>query len=290
MANGAPTDTTEKKPEGTTPASPPPAKDPPAKEPVVAKEPAAKEPKEPKESKEPKTGGEERKRVALKGDDDELPDDADLFELTPRALKSRLTRHTKKEIKAIFGTDDVDEIMAKQKRLEALEQAEKKREEETLSATQKLEKERDTEKARADAAEIKARDMAEQRVFDKQENRLTRIADKFLDSDYIEDNLPKLAKWLKRNFTKVELKTLKDKDIQPFFENLIEKKPKLAKDYDPEKAKPKKVPADNSVKNNERPAAKGSGEGAEKTFAPGKPNSMSREEARAAMRKEGYSY
>jgi hypothetical protein len=291
MATGAPVvDDKENKtpPEGTTPAGAT-VDDKKAKEPVTPP---------PAKAKETPASGEpnERKRASLKGDDDDIPDDADLLELTPRALKSRLTRHSKKELKERFGTDDPAEITAKLKRLEVLEKEEEERKAANLTEKERLEKERDVQKARADAAELKARTVHEERVFEKQENRLTRLAEKYLDPDYVDLELPKLAKWLKANFSKEQLKTLKDKDIEPFFAERIEKKPKLSKDYaasSDKTTKDEKVkkPLNNGADPSERPdPSKSGGAGGPKNYAPGKQDSMSRAEAKAQAAKEGYNW
>jgi hypothetical protein len=292
MATGAPTTTeTEKteKPAETTPASPPAAKTEPAKPAAVAKT----EPAKPNGAVTT-TETVERKRVSLKGDDDELPDDADLFELTPRALKSRLTRHTKKELKDRFGTDDPDEITAKLKRLESLEAEKKAKEDEELSEKEKLKKERDDAVAAKTAAETRAQEVHEQRLVDRQDTRMSKIAEKSgVDPDYFDVEFPKLARWLKKNHKKDELAALPDKEIAAYWKDRLEKKPKLAKDYDAKSAKEAKpkAPLDNSVRNDERPNANPSGSaGSKRNYAPGKPDSMSRAEAKAEAAKEGYNW
>src|SRR5260370_36360512 len=44
------------------------------------------------------------------GEEDDIPEDADLLQLSKKALNARLLRHTKKELRERFGTDDLDDV------------------------------------------------------------------------------------------------------------------------------------------------------------------------------------
>jgi hypothetical protein len=226
---------------------------------------------------------------ALK-DDDEIPENVDLVELSPRALKSRLTRHTKKELKSRFGTDDFDEIEKKLKDYETLQGKQEEERKAKLSETEKLKEDnakltKDLETARGEARSVK-----EQREFEKFDTQISSVAEKYLDPDYIEDELPKLARHLNATLSKREKKTLKGdkltKVVESYFKERIKAKPKLAKDATVEVKQTTKLTS--GADTNGKPTnADGK---TEKTFAPNKANSMNKGEAREAMRKEGYHY
>ncbi len=232
--------------------------------------------------------GTESKAVKLK-DDEEIPDNADLIELSSKALKGRLTRHTNKELKARFGTDDFDEIKLKLSRLDELESKEEERRRAALDEATRLQEDVAKANARAEAAELRVKQSQETRMVDKEETRIIKLGANHMDPDEIEDQLPKLARYLKKTFSEKQLAKLKDSDIEEWFQKRVEEKPKLGKNYGvvtapPEEKKPEKKPLSNGLKNEERPTQ---AKTEEKTFAPGRANSMTSAEAKANAAKQG---
>lgn len=281
------TETTNAGGEQQTPVTPPAGKEPPPK--VETK---TTETKVEKPAAETKT---EPKRAKLKDDDDDIPDDAELLELSPTALKGRLRRASKKELRDRFGTDDPNEIKAKLDRLAELEAKEEERENANKSELEK-------EKSRADKAEQRAKQAEERltavydaRVIETEENRIVKLAKEAgMDPDYIEEQFPKFARFLNENYKERDLKKLKDKDIKKWFEDRIKAKPKLALDTtettttETTKEKPK-APLTNGPGNRAPNAAPGNPQ-ANKSMKPGQANSMTRAEARAEMAKQGIRY
>lgn len=249
----------------------------------------------------------EPKRVRLGGADDELPEDADLIEMSPKAFKSRVARASTAELKRRFGTDDLDEIEKEREELKTLRADKETR---RLSELTEVEKEREranVAERRAEAAEHQAREAHHQREYERDDRVLTRTAEKLVDPDYIDAELLRFAKHLTTTYDKKTLKAMDAKKMSvlatEFLEERIKAKPKLAKDYETAKAAEieaqlkkdakdrmrGKAPVTNGSKTNDRPVDDDTGvEG--KTFAPGKPNSMSDAEARKQMRDRGISY
>lgn len=167
------------------------------------------------------------------GADEDLPEDADLLELSPRALASRIARATKKELKERFGTDDPDEIKAKLARADELEAKEEERKLAEMTEKERLEAELAKERERASAAETKYAKAEEARVVETTTKKVIDIALKFVDADYAEDALAALKRDMRANWDDSELEneTKAYKKMETFFKEYIEKKPKMAKDF-----------------------------------------------------------
>ncbi len=260
---------------GGTPAAPAPA---PAAPPVEPKKPEAKvEPNVTPEAKQPKK---------LSGDDDEIPEDEDLLQMSPRALKARLSRASKTSLKEAFGTDDIEKIKAK---IAAGDEYETKKEADrkaALSKEEKLKEERDA--ALKDARETKTtleRERTE-RIVDKQDSRITRIAEQHLKAKHVSKFLPELAKDILKAAAEGDKKLAKNEEawIESWFAKQVEDEPEFGKDFGktPEGGAPeiKKLPFNNGARPDKPAPAHNSG--SPKTAAPGKPNSMSDKEIRDA--------
>jgi hypothetical protein len=228
------------------------------------------------------------RKVHQLGTDDEIPEDADLLQLSRPALKSRLTRHTKSELRERFGTDDFDDIKKKLDRAAELEAAETERSRAAMTERERLEADLKKETQRANDAERRYLKSVEDRVVDKEEQRIIKLAEEYIDPDYVDVLLPKLAKHLKENFSDDELKKLKNKDISTWFQQHIEKNPKLAKDFKPEK-KIVKQPLNNGART-EGKSGKESGTSQQRSFSPNAPNAMSPQEAKKEAAKQGYNW
>src|SRR5579859_673808 len=236
-------------------------------------------------------GGE--KRATLKDDDDpeKLPDDVALIEMTPRALKSRLTRHSNKVLKDRFGTDDPDEIKKQLDELAALKADNEKKRQEGLTKEQKLEDDNKKLKADLDAANARERELRTSQEVEKVDRQILGIGEKYLDPDYVEDSLPGLARYLKKNFDKKQIaKGLESKDlrkgIDDYFKDLVKRKPKLAKETAETKTETvERKPITNGADTNGKKTAQGTA--GEKTMRPGQANSMTSREAKAEAAKSG---
>lgn len=238
----------------------------------------------------------ESRAVKLK-DDEEIPENADLIELSTKALKSRLARHTKRELRERFGTDDIDSIKTKLSRLDELEAKEEENRRAALDEKTRLEEDKARAEARAEAAETRLKEEKETRIAGKAENRIVTVAKKVMDPDYIDQHLDQFAAHLKKHFTEKQLRKLKDADIEKWFADQVTKKPKFGADYEDKvkaaasSASPpplKKTPITNGVKDNEKPSTKSATGAGEKKMKPGQSDSMNSAEARAKAAQDGY--
>lgn len=176
-----------------------------------------------------------QKRVSLKGDED-IPDDADLIEMSPRAFKSKLSRHTASELKKRFGTDDHEKILGDLKELETLRADKEKARQSQLTKEQQLEEKAQKAETRAQAAETRARQVEEARTYEKEDSRMSRLAAKFLDEDHVDVELTRFAKHLTDNFPRKDLERMKPKEIEAeatrYFEERVKAKPKIGREYE----------------------------------------------------------
>lgn len=272
----------------TTEVGDPPAKTPPK----PADAPAAKVTATP-------AGGEEKpakERVRLTGTDaEDLPDDETLVELSSKELKRRLGKEPAKELKKRFGTADFDEIKTKLDRLDSLEKAEEERAREAMTESDRLKADLQKERTRANEGERRLRTVMLNHAADKYENHVTSIAKQYIDPDFVDDALMrKFADFLYNDhLDAMKANKVSDSVVKAWMKEQVTKKPKIGKDFAPAEKVEKKVEKkliDNGAKTNGRPTPSKDAKGTAGSFSPSAENAMSPAEARAAARKEGYTY
>jgi len=282
----------EGKPAGTAdtiPAPPPSAATPPAAPPQQQAAPPAAEPPAPP-----------KKVVALSGDEDELPEGADKFELTRAALASRNTRASRKFLKDNFGTDDPSEVKKRLERLEALEKAEEETRRAAMTREQQLEEDLRKERAKADHWRQKHKAEIEERAMTQSEAMVREVAAKHLKPKFIGDDVyRKLGRHLAKGYSRRDLERLESEGkisgvIDEWFGKYAEENPELSLGYEDRilggaKPAPAARPLTNGARVDERPAPP-AGPRQEKSFAPNAQNAMSPQEARAAAREMGLNW
>lgn len=253
-----------------------PAKDAPApkaKEAAPAKEPAKAD--APKDKDAPKAP---RK---LK-EDEELDDEEEIVQLSSRALQSRLLRASRKEKQAMLealGVKDEDELKAKLAKLAKHDADAEERKRKDMSEKERMEADLKKARTEAEQATFRMRVVVEERAVDQVNDRISKIVLKHVDDEYVEDVIPKLAKKVS-DYIEEHKKDPSDAKIEKMTQEVVATKPRYAREV--------KVPLTNGGRVDAPVAAKE--DLTAKTFATGKPNSMSRAEAAAEARKLGYSW
>lgn len=215
--------------EGATGAPPivPPVPPPVTTPPVAAKTPTTTPPAEPK-------------RVRLTADGDDIPEDAELIEMTRGALASRLARASNKDLLKRFGTNDADKITADLKELEALKAEKEAARIEKLSEIDKANERVTTAERERDTAQAQAREAHTMRTYDRDERRLTRAAEKVVDPDYVDAELVRFAKHLRQTYDSKTLRKMtpvqESQILNEFLTERVKLKPKIGKDYETQKA------------------------------------------------------
>lgn len=234
-------------------------------------------------SKDGAGAGSKPEARVLTGDEDEIPEDGELFSISKSALQKRLSRHTKNQIKERFGTDDLDAIKAKLAKAEEYETQQEERRKKSLSREAALKEDLDKEKALRLEAEEKY-----QRTIDSQEiaevdHTATSILSKYIDEDAMDLAVIKL----KKHVMSLDDDDLKkpEKVIEEWAKEFAEKSPKYARAKEAEEEV--REIALNTGSGARRPEPMKND--ATKTPRPGQANSMSRAEYNAWKRRQGLS-
>lgn len=248
--------------------------------------------KEPETKKEPEAKVESKKleTAQLGEDDDEIPETAELIQLSKSALTKRLARHSKKELRDAFGTDDIAEIKSKlAKHDEYAAKAEEERRAQ-LTKEQKLQEDLEREKKRAEKAERELQSTVDRQAFAEYDQVAKGIFDKYFDDDpdtreFVESRLKKHVASLDDKDAPADPKKA-EKVFDKWAKEYAEKHPKYAKKAPEEpKPEPKKI-ALNTGASPTKPE-KGDPKAVTKTARPGQANTMSKAEYAAYKRQNG---
>lgn len=249
--------------------------------------PKADPPKPPAPPAKAEAGSAKEELAELDAETDEVPDADQLFKLSKKALAARLARHSKNELRTIFGTDDVEKIKADVAEL-ATHRAEKEKTRlANLSEQERLKEEKEQEKRRADAAEAKLEAERDARIFSEYDGAAEKILGKYLDEEALELGLTKL----KRHVMALDESDLKDTDkvFESFAKDYVKKHPKYAKGSEEERPAPVRVPLTTGGGGGKRPEASNPNL-TQKTPKPGQVNSMTKAEYSAYKRQRGLSH
>lgn len=208
-------------------------------------------------------------------------------------LKERLQRAENARLKKMFGTDDPKVIAERMKRMEELEAQQEAERQARLSNEQKLQEQLAAEKARADKAQQRAQALEEQRVVQQQGSVVSKAASAHVHQDYIEEASLAFARHVQQHPREVARFT--EKDIGKWFSDYVAKKPALARTATPPAPQPQQQRVERTPAGSPRPPPRPQGpqppsnpQG--RTLRPGQPNSMTRQEASAELRKRGINY
>lgn len=229
----------------------------------------------------------ERTRHALKEDEDP-PEEVDLLELTPRALKSRLTRFSKQQLRDQFGTDDVDQIKKDLADLKSLREEKEETRRKSLDEKSRLEEDLKKERTLRTAAESRAKEVANERVVEREDGRLKEMAGEFVKPKFWKHVARDMAEWLNSEFkTDAEFSKVKDKDIKKWLKAYVEENPEYAKASEGGGDGAAKKPLNNGVNDKERPNASPP---EKPNFSPKSNNALSPAQAKAEAKKMGFSW
>jgi hypothetical protein len=246
--------------------------------PQVAKEETAKPKSKPQAQASAEGEGPSRHR--LKGDE-EIPEEAELIEMTQATLTRRLNRHSKAELRAQFGTDNVEEIKSQLAEYKKLKEERETAEKEKLSEAEKLKAELETERKLRMDADRRVQETHRRIAVRQQTGRVTKIASEYVGEKHIKRIIPEFAEYLDKTYNDEQMGTLSDKEIGKWWKNFVKENPEYGA------VAPTKKPLDNG------PDDRGMNpEAAGKTLAPVNyspkgPNAMSKGQAIAAAAKEG---
>lgn len=204
-----------------------------------------------------------------------------------RAKRAEEERH-RKFLKETFGTDDPEEVKKARARMKELEENEEKRKRAAMSEQQRMQADLEKERKEKETLRQQLQQEREERMHTQQNQVITGIAAKHIDPEYIEDVNIIFARHLK-SLSEKELDSFDQRKIEKWYADFAKKKPAFARQAGEPPAPPTKKPVTTGPAPRGKPAptsTDGAG-GNAKTAAPGKPNSMSKQEVRAFMNQKG---
>lgn len=206
--------------------------------------------------------------------------------LTQEQLNERLDRARRSALSALFGDESPEKIKERLQRADTLEREAEDRRRAAMSAEERLKHDlararQETLRARAEAATVR-----ERQVVAEQQTHVERIASRHVAPQYVQDATFLFAKHLRDGMAPEQLDKLTDRDIAKWFQAFVARKPAFAASTT---TRTRVAAGATTPAPRPRAPASESTNGA-KSLRPGLQNSMTREEARAHMRKLGYTY
>lgn len=268
------------------------------KDPKEQQPPAQDPPRDPPKQDPPRDPPKEPVRAKQQDEDassskDPQVDDRGMISLPQKSFVKKVANMTARELRKIFGTSDVDKIVAERKEHEDLkkEKAERDAKDEKARRASMKEEERlkeDNAKLARERDELRdalaAKD--EERIVDRQQHYLEGIAGRHVDGESVEYALSKFKRKV-RAMTNAEVEEMDEAAVQKWFQDWAKDHPKHAReaaDPKPKDEKPK-VPLSTSKKpKDEKPREAPAGGTGQK-----KPIDMSPAELKQYMRERGHS-
>lgn len=212
--------------------------------------------------------------------------------LDDAALADRLARAKRQGLIDSFGTDDTAAIKAKLAKAEALEAEAEQRKREQMTEVERLKHDLAAEKQRSLRAQAEVSTIRERQMVQEQQSVVERIASRHVAPAYVQDAAFLFAKHLRDNVQPADLARYTDKDIAKWFQTFASRRPAFAASAQTRTKvrAPVGSPAPAPRPNAPASALNAPPGGGGRTIRPGQPNSMTREEARAEARKNGYSW
>jgi len=219
-------------------------------------------------------------------DDDEV-EDKEVYQLSGRAFRERVRRFSGRQLRDLFGTDDVEAIKASHARAQELENQSEADRRAKLANEERLQEDLAKAYARAEQAEQRAIRVEESRVVDREDQRVRNLVlDAGIKPKFAKHAMQDFAEHLSGNFSQEEINSFNDAKIKSWFGDYVKENPEYsAKPVDPTPV-PKVGLSNGLPANASRPASIPSSTIGEKTARPGQPNSMSKDE----LRKMGYQW
>jgi hypothetical protein len=220
-------------------------------------------------------------------------------DLPDEALQPRLQAERQQLLKEL-GIEDpkkfVSEREQREQELARFRKEEEKRKRAAMSEQQKLQADLDAVRKERDELAQRFEQLEQERISDQQEAVVQRTAQKHVDPEmyaYARYEFVQHVQKLASEDPKA-LDELDEKAVDKFFRELVKQRPKfaLAAGEAPKPPEPVKKPITTGPGPKAAPPApaKGAPAGTStdgKTFRPGQPNSMSKQEVREALRKQG---
>lgn len=244
--------------------------------------------KKPEEGAAAKGGeGGKSKEPKQIGEDDEIPEDSELVSMSKQALGKRLDRHTKKELRERFGTDDYAQIKKDLDELKTLREEKETKRRAELSENEKLKEDLAKEKKAREEAEARAQKTVDAQTFAEYDQTAKEVFGDKVAPKHMKRAMRELKEHilgLEDNEAPSDVKKAK-KVFEKWAKDWLEENPEFAK---PAPDEPKKIKLSTGADPNAK-REKGDPQMAHKTAKPGQVNSMSKAEYAQYKRERGLS-
>jgi hypothetical protein len=279
---------------------------PPAKvEPPASPEPKSKEKEPPagngKTAPAPDAATKGKKdddKTPITGDDDEPhPDEEGIIKMPLTSFQRRLARATRSELKRLFGTDSVHDIVAMKQELDKRRNDDEEARKKSLAEIDRIKEDHAKEKTRAEKAEARAADLEEQQLAEQEDTRIRGIAVEHVKGRYYRVAANDLREHLIEEF-KDDFSKVTEKYLSNWFKQYAKDNPELAVPPEPTDEEKKaaaaaaasgRAPITNGP-NATRPQQPTSGGPTGKDPRPGRPNSMTPAEWNQYKREKGWNF
>lgn len=215
------------------------------------------------------------------------PGAAKRLQLSTEELNDRLRRAKATALRDVFGTDDAAAIREKLRKAEELEKQAEAARVAQMTEIERMKYERD--RARQEAVRYRSElvQAQEREVVREQQSFVERIATRHVNQLYVEEAAIAFARDIAQRDPR-EVARYTEKDVARWFQRYIERKPALA--ASPNARRQQRAPAGAATPPPRPQGPSSSQTNGGKSFKPGMPNSMSREEARAEAKRLGYNW
>lgn len=260
--------------------------------PPVETKPPVKSEEKPAKKEEPAAAKSEKAEKAEKepkqiGEDDDIPEDSELLSMSKQALAKRLDRHTKKELRDRFGTDDPAKIKKDLEELATLRSEKDAKRRAEMSELEKAKEDLAKEKKAREEAEAKAQRQVDQQTFAEYDS----TAKEVFEGNIAPKHMKRASRELKEHILSLdEAETPADakkakKVFEKWMKGWLEENPEFAKAKEEE---PKRIPLTTGSNPNAK-REKSDASLTQKTAKPGQVNSMTKAEYNAYKRERGLS-
>lgn len=228
------------------------------------------------------------------GDVPEPGSDPD-FKISREQFNERVARakkaareEEKKRLKEIFGTDDPEEIKRIKEEHQRLKTETEKQKRERMSREQRLQEDLKREQKVKEELEQRIQKMERDAAFAQQDSAIRGLAAKHIAQDYVDDVMFIYARTVLANMDQAEADKVTEKDIAKWFADYAKKRPAFAREQGGNGTPAKKKPISTGKPPAGKPKPTGGSESHQgKTPAPGKPNSMTKEELAKYKKERG---
>ena len=229
----------------------------------------------------------------LEDDDDDTPAPGKEWTLSQAALDKRIARAKSSALKETFGTDDPAKIKQRLAKADELEKKQEESRRNQLDEQARLKEDIAKEPTLREAAEAKAPAAEERANYNEAHREVVDVAAPLIKKKFLKHAIADFREHLEELGDSKVTKLAEDYPAK-WFASYVKENPEVSVASGTETTKTetttKTKPLTTGGTREEKPAPGPSGTTQIKTFAPGKPNSMTKEEASAALATRGLRY